>query len=81
MRQRLTAALLMLPGLGWLVVFMVVPCLIVFTVAFFERGVYGGVDWSAPTLENFARAADPLYLSIFLDSVALCRRGDRSSRS
>ena len=71
MRQRLTAAILMLPGLGWLTVFMVIPCLIVFTVAFFERGVYGGVDWSAPTLDNFARAADPLYLTIFLDSIAV----------
>ncbi len=71
MRQRITAALLTLPGLAWLTVFMVIPCLIVFTVAFFERGVYGGVDWSAPTLENFVRAADPLYLTIFLDSIAM----------
>ncbi|MFO1091363.1 MAG: ABC transporter permease [Hyphomicrobiales bacterium] len=69
MRERLTAALLMLPGIGWLVVFMVIPCLLVFAVAFFERGVYGGVDWSASTLENFSRAIDPLYLSIFADSV------------
>ncbi len=71
MRQRLTAALLMLPGLAWLTVFLAIPCLIVFTLAFFERGVYGGVDWNAPTLQNFARAADPLYLTIFLDSIAV----------
>ena len=52
----------MAPGLGWLVFFMVVPCLLVLVIAFFERGIYGGVDWAAPTLENFRRAIDPLYL-------------------
>jgi spermidine/putrescine transport system permease protein len=50
----------MAPGLGWLVVFMVVPSFLVLVVAFFERGVYGGVDWATPTLENFRRAIDPL---------------------
>ena len=38
---------------------------------FFERGTYGGVDWSAATLDNFVRAFDPLYLSIFLDSARI----------
>ena len=60
--------LLMAPGLLWLGVFMVAPCLLVFGLMFFERGVYGGIDWDAPTLENFHRAIDPLYLRIFLDS-------------
>jgi spermidine/putrescine transport system permease protein len=35
---------------------------------FFERGIYGGIDWAAPTLDNIRRAFEPLYLSIFLDS-------------
>jgi spermidine/putrescine transport system permease protein len=61
----------MAPGLGWLVLFMVVPSLLVLVVAFFERGVYGGVDWAAPTLENFWRAIDPLYATIFLDSAGV----------
>ncbi|MET0483942.1 MAG: ABC transporter permease [Aestuariivirgaceae bacterium] len=61
----------MAPGLGWLAVFMVVPSLIVLVVAFYERGVYGGVDWATPTLENFRRAADPLYATIFLDSASV----------
>ncbi len=30
--------------------------------------IYGGIDWSAPTIENVTRAFDPLYLTIFLDS-------------
>ncbi|MGQ0486627.1 MAG: ABC transporter permease [Hyphomicrobiales bacterium] len=68
---RLTSWLLMAPGLLWLAAFMVVPCLLVLALAFFERGTYGGIDWNAATLENFRRAADPLYLSIFLDSARI----------
>lgn len=66
--SRLASWALMAPGLLWLAALMVIPCLLIFVLAFFERGIYGGVDWDAPTLENFRRAADPLYLSIFLDS-------------
>src|SRR5262245_9111507 len=58
----------MAPGLAWLLAFMVVPSMLVLVVAFFERGVYGGVDWNVPTLDNFRRAIDPLYGTIFLDS-------------
>jgi spermidine/putrescine transport system permease protein len=70
-RQPPSTSLLMAPGLGWLVVFMVMPSLLVLVVAFFERGVYGGVDWAAPTFENFQRAIDPLYATIFLDSASV----------
>lgn len=67
---RLRSLVLLGPGLGWLALLMVVPCGLVFTYAFFERGVYGGIDhiW---TLGNFRRAADPLYLGIFLDSARI----------
>ena len=70
MSSRLKSAVLIGPGLGWLALFMVVPCLIVFAYAFFERGVYGGIDYVFTT-ENFTRAADPLYLRIFLDSASI----------
>jgi spermidine/putrescine transport system permease protein len=62
---------LMAPGLLWLVALMVVPCLLIFALMFFERGTYGGVDWNAPTLDNIARAFDPLYASILWDSVRI----------
>lgn len=71
MSSRLASWLLMAPGLLWLTVLMVVPCLLIFVLIFFERGIYGGIDWSAPTLENVMRAFDPLYLSIFLDSAVI----------
>jgi spermidine/putrescine transport system permease protein len=68
---RLTSTLLMAPGLLWLGLLMVVPCLLIFVLIFFERGIYGGIDWNAATLENIRRAFDPLYLSIFLDSALI----------
>jgi spermidine/putrescine transport system permease protein len=58
----------MAPGLLWLGLLMVVPCALIFVLIFFERGIYGGIDWHAPTLENIGRAFEPLYLSIFFDS-------------
>ena len=62
--------LLLVPGTGWLLAFMVLPCLLIFGYAFFERGIYGGVDFR-PTLDNFRRAADPIYLGIFADSARI----------
>ena len=62
--------LLIAPGLGWLALFMLVPCGLVFFNSFFERGIYGGIDYIF-TLENFRRATDSLYLNIFLGSAKI----------
>ena len=70
MSKRLASFLLILPGVGWLAVFMIIPCLIVFFFSFFERGVYGGIDYVF-TLENFSRSAEPVYRSIFLNSAII----------
>ena len=51
--------LLVAPGVAWLVAFMVVPCLLVLSYAFFQRGVWGGVEYTF-TLENFARVASSI---------------------
>ena len=50
---------------------MVVPCALLLVNSFFERGVYGGIDYVLTT-ENYVRALDPLYIGSF------CRR--RGSR-
>ncbi len=63
--------LLMAPGLLWLVCLMVVPCLLIFGLMFFERGTYGGIDWSIVTFDNVARAFDPLYATILWDSLRI----------
>jgi len=68
---RLPRILLAAPGLGWIALFLLVPCGVLFFNAFFERGIYGGIDYDAPTAENFSRVADPLYLSVFLASARI----------
>ena len=60
----------MTPGLLWLLALMVVPCVLVFIYAFFERGVYGGIDYVF-TFENFTRAVEPVYLAVFLKSAKI----------
>jgi spermidine/putrescine transport system permease protein len=67
MTPTLRRAALMAPGLGWLALFLLVPCLLVLGLSFFERGVYGGIDYIF-TFENYRRAVDPLYRSILLNS-------------
>lgn len=49
---------------------MLVPCTLVLALSFFERGTYGGIDYVF-TLENFQRAAEPLYINIFLKSARI----------
>ena len=63
-------AFLMAPALAWLIGLMVVPCGLVLALAFFQRGVYGGVDYTF-TLENFSRVFDPLYAGILLRSARI----------
>ena len=66
---RARAGLLALP-LGWIALFLVLPCALVVMLSFFERGTYGGIDYIF-TLENYSRAADPLYLGILLTSLKI----------
>jgi spermidine/putrescine transport system permease protein len=64
------STVLMAPALAWLTALMVVPCALVLALAFFRRGIYGGVDYTF-TLENFANVVDPLYAGIFLNSARI----------
>ncbi len=68
--ETLRRIVLLGPGLGWLALFLVLPCAIVFVYSFFERGTYGGIDYVF-TVDNYVRAADRLYLSIFLASAKI----------
>ncbi len=64
------AAWLLAPPLVWTGLFCALPLLIVFLISFASRGTYGGVEWTF-TLANYRDLADPLYLWIYLRSVAL----------
>lgn len=60
----------MLPGIAWLGIFLITPVVLILVMSFYERGLYGGVDWTF-TLENFKRAAEPVYLTILYTSVEI----------
>lgn len=62
--------LLMAPALLWLAALMVVPCGLVLALAFFRRGIYGGIDYSFGA-ESLSRVLDPLYLGVFLHSARI----------
>jgi len=61
---------LMAPALAWLAALMVVPCGLILALAFFRRGIYGGVEYTL-TFENIALVFDPLYAGIFLNSARI----------
>ena len=62
--------LLMTPALMWLTALMVIPCALILVLAFFRRGIYGGIEYTW-TLENIALVFDPLYFRIFLKSAGI----------
>jgi len=49
---------------------MVIPCGLILVLAFFRRGIYGGIEYTF-TLENIALVFDPLYFQIFLKSAGI----------
>ena len=58
------------PGLLFYAVFVAAPVLLVLAYMFATRGRFGGVEWTL-TLENFRRAADPLYLDVLWNSLGI----------
>jgi spermidine/putrescine transport system permease protein len=70
MRRSLERLTLLGPGLGYLTVLMVVPLALVLSYTIFQRGRFGGLVYE-PTLDNFVRAVDPLYLDVLVTSVEL----------
>ena len=57
----------MAPALAWLTALMVIPCGLILALAFFRRGIYGGIEYTL-TWENLALVFDPLYAGILLNS-------------
>lgn len=58
------------PGLAYVTAFMTVPLLLIACYSVLTRGRFGGVSWEF-TLENFAKAVNPTYLSILGDSLVI----------
>jgi len=57
-------SILLGPGLTWLAVFLLAPLAILFVYSFYQRGAFGGVVFEF-TLQNYARAVDPLFIRVF----------------
>lgn len=70
LHRRLAALPFLGPGTLFLIVFMAIPIGLIFAASFFTRGRFGGVVWKFTT-ENFTRLADPLYLNIIGQSIAM----------
>jgi len=67
---RFARAIFLYPAMGYVVAFMVVPISIIATYSLFQRGRYGGIEYTI-TLENFVRAFDGLYLGILGNSILI----------
>jgi spermidine/putrescine transport system permease protein len=66
---RLRAAALVLPGVGWLIAFFVVPLAIIFIVSLGSRDALDRISLAQPSIDNYVRAFDPVFLPTFLNSL------------
>jgi spermidine/putrescine transport system permease protein len=70
-RHGWTERLLLLgPGFAYLVVLFVIPLGLIVSLAFFQRGRFGGVIYE-PTLANFERALEPVFVKVLVDSLVI----------
>jgi spermidine/putrescine transport system permease protein len=69
LRARLSGGLLVLPGIGWLVVFFLVPLLIIFVVSFGSKDATGHVVLNDLGLRNYIEASKPEFLPAFGNSI------------
>jgi spermidine/putrescine transport system permease protein len=65
----LRQGLLILPGVGWLLLFFVVPLAIIFVVSLGTRDQYGGVILDRLSLDNYLRALEPDFLPTIANSL------------
>jgi spermidine/putrescine transport system permease protein len=66
---RLRAAALVLPGVGWLLAFFVLPLAIIFVVSLGSRDALDRISLAQPSIDNYVRAFDPVFLPTFLNSL------------
>lgn len=59
-----------LPATLWMLGFFVMPLILIVVVSFCTRGEVGDIVYSF-TLKNYAKLINPLYISIFIKSIAI----------
>jgi spermidine/putrescine transport system permease protein len=67
-RRKGAAFAFLTPGTTVLLVFVAVPILLIVGYSFFQRGRFGGVVFT-PTVDNFVRLIDPIYLGVIGNSI------------
>jgi len=67
-RDRTQDAVLLLPGIGWLVAFFAIPLVFIFIVSLGSRDQYGGVVFDSLSLHNYARALEPGFIPTVVNS-------------
>jgi spermidine/putrescine transport system permease protein len=67
--RRTMAALLLVPSVGWLVFFFVVPLAIMFVTSLGSRGELDTISLDPLSLDNYGRALDPVFLPTLLNSL------------
>jgi len=68
-RERLAGLFFVVPGVGWLALFFLLPLVIVFVVSFGAKDATGHVNLAHPGLANYLQAGRPEYLPAFLNSL------------
>lgn len=58
------------PGFAYIVVLFIIPLVLILSLAFFQRGRFGGVIYEA-TLAYFQRAIEPVYVQVLIDSLVI----------
>jgi spermidine/putrescine transport system permease protein len=66
---RLRATGLVIPGVAWVVLFFVVPLALILVVSVGSRDALGRITLDQPSLDNYAKAFDPIFLPTFLNSL------------
>jgi spermidine/putrescine transport system permease protein len=67
--EALTSALLVVPGVAWLILFFVVPLGMIFLVSLGTRDELDRIVLTNLSLDNYLRALDPAFLPTFLNSL------------
>lgn len=67
-RDRLRDAVLLGPGMAWLVLFFALPLGIIFVVSLGTRDQFGGVQFDHLGLQNYGRALEPDFLPTVVNS-------------
>ncbi len=67
--RRALGGIALVPGVVWLALFFLVPLAMMFVVSLGSRGEADSLILDRPSLDNYARALDPVFLPTFWNSI------------